>query len=183
MGTRSLTFVYDGEEAIINMYRQYDGYPTGHGAELAEFLSGFEAITNGLRVGDTRRVANGMGCLAAQLVSNFKGNEAGQFYLYPTSALECGQDYEYHVYQKNNELRVGITNRGCNFFGLSNSDINEKIFDGTVAELVEFVLKRKKHNAIMAGSGMGWGQPHLCDRSGQHSLGSRSPAGRPIWQR
>ena len=38
MGTRSLTFVYDEQEAIINMYRQYDGYPTGHGAELAEFL-------------------------------------------------------------------------------------------------------------------------------------------------
>ena len=32
MGTRSLTFVYDEYgEKIINMYRQYDGYPSGHG--------------------------------------------------------------------------------------------------------------------------------------------------------
>jgi hypothetical protein len=58
--------------------------------------------------------------------------------LYPPSAVDCGQDYEYHVYQKDEELRVGITNRGCNFFGLTQSDINEKIFDGTVAEMLEF---------------------------------------------
>lgn len=98
MGTRSLTFVYEDNKAIINMYRQYDGYPEGHGAELAEFLGQFAAITNGIRVGETRKTANGMGCLAAQLVANFK-TEVGGFYLYPTSAKDCGQDYEYHVYQ------------------------------------------------------------------------------------
>ena len=44
MGTRSLTFVYDGEQPIINMYRQFDGYPSGHGQELAEFLNSFDAM-------------------------------------------------------------------------------------------------------------------------------------------
>jgi hypothetical protein len=38
MGTRSLTFVYDGDEPMINMYRQFDGYPSGHGSELADFF-------------------------------------------------------------------------------------------------------------------------------------------------
>ena len=142
MGTRSLTFVYDEQygrrkpKAIINMYRQYDGYPTGHGAELAEFLAPFTMVS-GISTREKRKVANGMGCLAAQLVSNFKV-DAGGFYLYPVTALDCGQDYEYHIYQKDSELRVGITNRGCNFFGLTQSDINEKIFDGTVAEMLEF---------------------------------------------
>ena len=120
MGTRSLTFVYDGEEPIINMYRQFDGYPTGHGAELAEFLAPFDMVS-GIPVGKDvkpRKMANGMGCLAAQLVANFK-EEAGQFYLYPTSAVDCGQDYEYHIYNKDKELRIAITNRGCNFFGLT----------------------------------------------------------------
>ena len=42
MGTRSLTFVYEGEKPIVNMYRQFDGYPSGHGAELAEFLNSFD---------------------------------------------------------------------------------------------------------------------------------------------
>ena len=129
--------MYDGETPIINLYRQYDGYPTGHGAELAEFLNGFK-IVNGLGPDTPSRIANGMGCLAAQLVSHFKGDEAGQFYLYSPQTVECGQDYEYHVYTKDKELRVRITNRGCNFFGLTMSDTNESIFDGTVAEFTEF---------------------------------------------
>ena len=154
MGTRSLTFVYDGQEPIINMYRQYDGYPTGHGAELAEFLAPF-TLVNGLGINETRKVANGMGCLAAQLVANFKDG-AGGFYLYPTSAVDCGQDYEYHIFdnvltfldedgieRRTKELRIAITNRGCNFFGLTQSDTNERIFEGNLAEFTEFCTEKE----------------------------------------
>jgi hypothetical protein len=149
MGTRSLTFVYESRQLkngkmeytpIINMYRQYDGYPSGHGAELAEFLSPF-CMVNGIPVGrdKTRKIANGMSCLAAQLVAHFKGEDAGQFYLYPTSAVDCGQDYEYHIYQDaERELCVRITNRGCNLFGLTMSDTNENVFDGPIIRLEEF---------------------------------------------
>jgi hypothetical protein len=154
MGTRSLTFVYDGKEPIINMYRQYDGYPTGHGAELAEFLAPY-TLVNGLGLKETRKVANGMGCLAAQLVANFKDG-AGGFYLYPTSAVDCGQDYEYHIFdnvltfldedgieRKTTELRIAITNRGCNFFGLTMSDTNESIFEGNLAEFTAFCTEKE----------------------------------------
>jgi hypothetical protein len=135
MGTRALTFVYDGERPIINLYRQYDGYPSGHGAELAEFLDGF-TVVNGF--GEKRsKLANGMGCLAAQLVANFK-TEVGQFYLHSPNEKDCGQDYEYHVYQKDRELRVRVTDRGYNMFGLTMSDTNGSIFDGTVAEFKLF---------------------------------------------
>jgi hypothetical protein len=138
MGTRALTFVYDGERPIINLYRQYDGYPSGHGAELAQFLEGFK-IVNGLGAKTPTRIANGMGCLAAQLVAHFK-TEAGQFYLHSPEEKDCGQDYEYHVYKLRNtgELQVAVTNRGCNFFGLTTSDVNESIFDGSVADFVRF---------------------------------------------
>lgn len=103
MGTRSLTFVYTdhynggGCEPIINMYRQYNGYPSGHGAELAKFLTSFEDLTNGIPLGDTRKLANGMGCLAAQMISHFKTGVGG-FYLYPVTSKNCGQEYEYHIY-------------------------------------------------------------------------------------
>lgn len=54
MGTRSLTFVYDEDgEKIVNMYRQMDGYPSGHGLELAEFL---EPITMVNGIGMTKAV-------------------------------------------------------------------------------------------------------------------------------
>ena len=97
MGTRSLTFVYeDNGKAIINLYRQYDGYPEGHGRDVANFLAG-KRLVNGL-AGDTSMVFNGMGCLAASLVAHFK-DAAGGFYLNPVSAKDCGQDYEYHIYK------------------------------------------------------------------------------------
>ncbi|MFZ9515407.1 MAG: SH3 beta-barrel fold-containing protein [Bacteroidia bacterium] len=100
MGTRSLTFVYDDNGTpIINLYRQFDGYREGHGQELADFLNSIDEVVNGLTLGEKRRVANGMGCLAAQLVAHFKLGEGG-FYLYPTTTKDCWQDYEYHVYEK-----------------------------------------------------------------------------------
>ena len=88
MGTRSLTFVYDGEKPIVNMYRQFDGYPSGHGLELAEFLTSFDEVVNGLPVGDNRRLANGMGCLAAQLVAKFKVG-CGGIYLHAVDETDC----------------------------------------------------------------------------------------------
>jgi hypothetical protein len=100
MGTRSLTFVYDeNSKPIIKLYRQFDGYPSGHGLELAEFLNSIEEITNGIRAGDRdRRTANGMGCLAAQMVSHFKKG-VGEFYLHNVEGNDHWQDYEYHVYK------------------------------------------------------------------------------------
>lgn len=141
MGTRSLTVVYDeNKKPLLNMYRQYDGYPSGHGAELAEFLGDFAAITNGIRVGETRKTANGMGCLAAQLIAHFK-QEVGGVYIYSVDSTDCGQDYEYHVYLENDEICVCVKDRGSNMFGLTMSDRNEAIFDGPVGEFNDFCFE------------------------------------------
>lgn len=137
MGTRCLTFVYDHGKPIVNLYRQYDGYPSGHGAELAEFLGQFAAVTNGIDMGETRKTANGMGCLAAQLVAHFK-QSVGGFYIYSVESTECGQDYEYHVYEKDGEICVQVRNRGFNAFGLTLSDRNEAMFDGPVNNFIGF---------------------------------------------
>lgn len=124
MGTRSLTFVYDdsGSKPILNLYRQFDGYPGGHGRELALFLNSIEAVTNGISQGEQRRTANGMGCLAAQLVAHFK-NTVGGFYIHPVTDTDCGQDYEYHV----RNGRVMVTNWR-----------SEVIFTGTWEDLYGF---------------------------------------------
>jgi len=118
MGTRSLTYVFetykneDGTDEhvpIINLYRQYDGYMEGHGLELAEFLAPFQMV-NGLGADDGRKVANGMGCLAAQLVANFKDGP-GQFYLHaPKLDVDHWQEYEYHVYKN----KVVVISKGSN---------------------------------------------------------------------
>ena len=123
MGTRSLTFVYEGDKPFVNMYRQFDGYPSGHGQELAEFLNSGKMV-NGIPVGQKNvRFFNGMPCLAAQMVANFK-DEAGGFYLYPVDARDCWQEYEYHVFE--NKVIV--------------KDPENVIFEGTWKEFYDFCL-------------------------------------------
>ena len=120
MGTRSLTFVYEENKPILNMYRQFDGYPSGHGQELAEFLLSGEMV-NGIPVGVDKLFFNGMGCFAAQLIVNFK-KSAGGFYIYPIESHSCWQEYEYHIY----EDTVIIKNP------------DEVIFNGTWKEFYDF---------------------------------------------
>jgi hypothetical protein len=121
MGTRSLTFVYDGDVPVINIYRQYDGYPSGHGHELAQFLDS-KTLVNGF--GEQNSVeANGMGCLAAQLIVQLK-HGVGGIYIYPVSSTDCFQDYEYHVY----EDKVIV------------KDPTAVIFEGTWEEFAQFCL-------------------------------------------
>jgi hypothetical protein len=71
MGTRSVTIVMDddGDKELCRIYRQYDGYPEGHGRDLTKLCD--VEITNGIR-GDGKGTANGMGCLAAQIVMGLK---------------------------------------------------------------------------------------------------------------
>ena len=76
MGTRCLTVIKDyNDKEIVVMYRQYDGYIDVHGHELANFCKDIK-IVNGYG-SDTKNIANGMGCLAAQIVSHFKKDEVG----------------------------------------------------------------------------------------------------------
>jgi hypothetical protein len=95
MSTRSNTVVYEDDEIILNMYRQCDGYLEGHGKELAEFLAPIRLI-NGIGLdSDNTDKANGMGCLAAQIVAHFK-KKAGGFYIVPPTSL-CDNDYTYEI--------------------------------------------------------------------------------------
>lgn len=97
MGTRCLTVLRDKEREIAVLYRQSDGYMDGHGTELASFLKG-KRLINGLGSGDTGENAfNGAGCMAARIVSHFKGDEIGEFYLYPAGTRDVGEEYLYTV--------------------------------------------------------------------------------------
>ena len=77
------------------MYRQMDGYPEGHGKELAEFLAGMK-IVNGISMVDGPRIANGMGCLAAQVVAHFK-TEPGHIYLMAPGTRDVWEEFIYKV--------------------------------------------------------------------------------------
>ena len=133
MGTRSLTRIIprqDGlsfnkghkqiEMAYVNMYRHLDGYPEGHGLDLAEFLKDIELINGVPLAKKTRCMANGSGCLAAQMVKHFKDG-VGDIYLHPHTDDLGWEDYIYTVYPKENELCYisiyDVHNEKCIFVG------------------------------------------------------------------
>ena len=114
MSTHSLTFVKDDTNRVLmNMYRQCDGYPSGIGTELYEFLKDFKVV-NGLSFcddSDSSKVANGAGCLAAQIVAHFKGGPGG-VYLHHPSSKDCDQEYEYHITADLSGITVKVVEMG-----------------------------------------------------------------------
>jgi len=146
MGTRSLTRVIPRQEglsfseghehvdkSVVNMYRQYDGYPEGMGLDLAEFLDDFN-IVNGLTFRPmARKVANGVGCLAAQLVQHFKDGP-GNIYLESLKGepSDHWEDYIYTLYPKEGEPTFisiyDVYAKECIFVGTS-EDLQTKYDD------------------------------------------------------
>ena len=129
MGTRSLTYIKeeyeDNDNTIICMYRQYDGYLIGHGIELAEFLKDF-TVVNGYNTLTPARSANGMSCLAAQLVAHFKDG-IGNIYLYPPNTSDVGEEFIYTISLTDDEIYIEV----------KDVSRNKIVFIGTPTELIE----------------------------------------------
>lgn len=102
MGTRSNTVVvetgHDKEFRLINIYRQFDGYPSGHGKALSAFILSTK-LCNGIPLGHPadaqHRLANGAGCFAAQLVKHLKDGAGGIYIDAPDGPLD--NDYAYII--------------------------------------------------------------------------------------
>ena len=145
MGTRSLTtFIstYKDEKTkkvksdkIVTMYRQYDGYPSGHGKELAEFI-GQGKMVNGFGSNEPQLVFNGMGCLAAQVVANFKDGP-GNIYLHRGGTTDCWEEWRYEV----------IYDGGEDVLTFKCIEVHGKAvtrYEGTVQGFLEFVAKEEE---------------------------------------
>lgn len=112
MGTRAITRVYgvdaerndDGElmsyeknREFVQMYRQLDGYPEGHGLDLVEFLKQCNFM-NGIasRKEFDGYVCNGAGGFGAQLIRHFKERwPEGNIYVQEFGIKESW----FHVYE------------------------------------------------------------------------------------
>ena len=131
MGTRSNTVIYDGDVQLLNLYRQHDGYLIGHGAELLAFLEPM-TIVNGFTMGLTN-IANGAGCLAAQMISHFKVR-VGDFYIVP---LQEEDDYAHdYTYTIKVDAGGGI--------GITVHAYEEQIFEGSIESFKEFIVEEVK---------------------------------------
>ena len=109
MSTRSLTQVLDARGSVlVTLYRQWDGYiDGGMGDELIEFVKGM-VVGNGINLTkNPPKFANGIECLAAQLVSHLKGDQVGQFYLYPEDAEP--EEFNYKIFLHNGVLTLTVS--------------------------------------------------------------------------
>ena len=106
MSTRSLVRFATREEGVsfsehperveVQVYKHFDGYPSGHPVDLAEFLKDFK-IVNGVPYWDNSKMANGLGCLAAQYIASFK-MEAGDKYVENPDSKHGDLDYITYVW-------------------------------------------------------------------------------------
>lgn len=121
MGTRSTVKFYsefNQKTPILSVYQQYDGYISGVGHELANWLKD-KKIINGFGSQTMEDgFANGMGCLAAQYVAAHK-SEIGGFYL---TTPDDTQSYNYTVHLIDGKLIIVV----------------DDIFKGTPEELLAF---------------------------------------------
>ena len=84
MGTHSLTYIYDESEKIISkLYLQFDGYPSGIGSDLADYLR-----ENGYNGVDMERLAD-------SLVKHFFNSQKDWAMIFPPFNSE---EWEYHIY-------------------------------------------------------------------------------------
>ena len=129
MATRALINFVEREDGVsfsehpgvdkihTQIYNHYDGYPQGLGVKLANLLDGYNVV-NGLSNSYQGPIANGMGCLAAQIVGLLKDGP-GNIYLHKPQEKDW-EDYEYFVWVKDHaELWISILdyNGNCIFVG------------------------------------------------------------------
>ena len=87
-GTRALTIIHNEDnETVVTILRFFDGYPRGHGLDLAKFLC-------------TPGILREMGILAIDLITHLRRKKhlGGLEIITPLLILIPKHDYEYHIY-------------------------------------------------------------------------------------
>lgn len=143
MGTRSTYRIIeqfnDDKGKVVNqdiclIYVQYDGYPTGHPMETAEWLSTAKVV-NGYGMSDELQF-NGAGCLAAQLVAKMKTGTGGVYLQTLKSRGNSWEDYLYDIIVKED--------KSIEYVCYENGSRKKELFRGLPAD---FVTKFEKEEA------------------------------------
>ena len=109
MGTRSIIKFFEKdngkEHPIVAVYQLYDGYLEGVGYQLYEYLSR-KIIVNGMRFDQYEdEYANGIDCLAAQFIRDFKRGVGG-LYIAPVDCED--EEYNYDVIYDGKEITIRV---------------------------------------------------------------------------
>ena len=141
MGTRSKTSFIEkrGDKLthLVSVYQQYDGYISGVGHDIAKYILDKE-ICNGISLGrDTSKLANGFGCLIAQIIRDFKEDVGGLYIVTEDDIQEYNYDIIFDSDLYYSDLNVEYETD--KYFEVKVTDWNEQtIFEGRLKELLEF---------------------------------------------
>ena len=126
--------VKKGQNKLILMYAQFDGYPEGHPLETAKWLSDGKVV-NGIGSNDKGLIFNGAGCLAAQLVAKYK-DCVGGYYINPMNHRgHCWENYTYDIIVKEDKTIEYVAYEVSGGYGEKRPRF-KVIFRGTPAEFV-----------------------------------------------
>ena len=110
MSTRCITHIHEmktldpNEHIVCSFYRHWDGYPSGHGRDLYEWLKD-KGLKNGIGL-DFRegKDFNRAGSMAVKLMNhiyNISGCE-----VIPTGAKNYGEEFTYHIYFRDDKFII-----------------------------------------------------------------------------
>jgi len=112
---------------LVCIYRQYDGYLDGHGKDLRDGFGSTEVV-NGIRVGDINPIANGMGCLAAQIVTMLKKKPGG---VYIASHDADDEEFTYTIYT----TEESFPEYGIGDIYVKIDRLDDEIYDGPLSDM------------------------------------------------
>jgi hypothetical protein len=131
MGTRSTIHIVDSEGespvTLARLYLQWDGYPTGVGANIQRILGG-KTMVNGYNDAETQ--INGPGCMGAMLIGGLKDGCGGVYLVDPNDDDRCSYHYEVAAQGPGKPIRLTVHGYGGTV--LYKGPINE--FDPEKAE-------------------------------------------------
>lgn len=139
---------------LVNIYHHSDSYLSGLGQTLADFLYN-RTIVNGISLADTKkRISNGIGDLAAQLITLLKEDpeSAGGVYIHrPKSPLGDPNDYTYVIYPETTTAQGKDWETGEPFnyeretgvILLNVYSYKTKLFSGTADEFNEWIKNKE----------------------------------------
>lgn len=110
MSTRSVTYIHEidslGQEIVCGFYRHSDGYPSGHGQDLADWLKG-KKVVNGIG-GDFNKsyMFNRCGTMSVQLCAHIQ--EISGCEMIFQKDYDAGQDHDYHVFYMNDNFYIKV---------------------------------------------------------------------------
>ncbi len=114
MGTRSITHIHESnksdERIVCSFFRHSDGYPDGHGKDLAGWLDG-KKLVNSIGEGFVEgRDFNRAGTMAVPLMQHIQTLSGCE--VISTGDTEYGEEWIYDIYFRDDVFVVMVTD--CN---------------------------------------------------------------------